>query len=232
MWKFLVLGTLGALGALQAGGAHGGSLSALERRWLSDIEPVLAFARATGYPLTVVVQPQPTPGLTPMGMAVEDGRCTLVLSMRGNPKVADLLDRVEPDLMNATLELMAAHELAHCQRHLDGRFASLPANFTAEQLPQNWSSEKPRACHHSSMVWREEGYSDLVGLAWTRLRHPALYARLHAWLVDLRSNDATRHSDHDTTMWLKLVQNGNVLADPALFANAEAIWARGLADEN
>ena len=30
---------------------------------------------------------------------------------------------------------------------------------------------------------REEGYGDLVGLAWTAERHPQHYDRLHAWLV-------------------------------------------------
>ena len=77
-------------------------------------------------------------------------------------------------------------------------------------------------------VRREEAYGDLVGLAWTRHRHPELYAALHEWLVGERSSAGLRGSDHDTTAWLQLVRDSATLADPALFENVTAVWARGL----
>ena len=206
-------------------------LTALEQRWLKGIAPVVAFARQAKFPLTIVVQPQPTPGLTPLGMAFVKGRCTLVLSMRGNPKAQAMIDRIEPELLAATLELMAAHELGHCERYLEGAFARKPAGFNATKEPPGLGSEEQAAYLSMKTMRREEGYADLIGLAWTRHRHPALYARLHAWLVAERSSDTSRGSEHDTNAWLQLVRDSAVLADPAMFGNATAVWARGLSEE-
>jgi hypothetical protein len=64
-------------------------LTAIERTWLEAAAPVLSYARAQRLPLDIIVQPQPTPGETPLGMAFVDGRCKLVLSMRGNPEDYD-----------------------------------------------------------------------------------------------------------------------------------------------
>ena len=72
------------------------ALNATEMAWLRAAAPVLAFARAEKLPLQVVVQPQDTPGQTPMGMAFIEGRCVLVLSMRGNPEAQATLDRMPP----------------------------------------------------------------------------------------------------------------------------------------
>ena len=223
MWKTLYACLWALLGA---GACQAAELSALEQRWLQGIAPVVAFARLTHFPLDIVVQPQPTPGLTPMGMAFDDGRCTLVLSMRENPLVQELLDQIEPDLFDATLELMAAHELGHCERYLSGQFARLPAGFGAGASGPD-SGEGSQA-QHLQVVQREEGFADIVGLAWTQHRHPELYAALHAWLSAKRGADESRGSAHDTTPWLQLVRDGAVLADPALFVNAAVVWRRGL----
>ena len=218
------------------------NLQPLEQRWLQGIAPVLAFARATGYPLDVIVQPQDTPGHTPLAVAFVGGRCKLVLSMRGNAAAQDTLDAIPPDLLDAALELMAAHELGHCERYLAGAFARPPAGFSAADTaagPPAGSgagagagagadAAARSAAAGSQALRREEGYADLIGLAWIRHRHPQLYPRLHAWLVAERSSDPVLGSAHDTQAWLQLVRDGAELADPAMFRNATRVWALGL----
>lgn len=73
-------------------------------------------------------------------MAYVAGRCKLVLSMRGNPQAGSTLDRIVLPLPDARLELMAAHELGHCRRHLDGVFLATPAGFNA-------APPRHRGCH-------------------------------------------------------------------------------------
>ena len=229
MRQSFLIGVLALLSACMAANANANAnaagLSADEGRWLRGIEPVLAFARASHLPLRVIVQPQPTPGLTPLGMAFEQGRCTLVLSMRGNPLVEALEQRVEPDLLDATLELMAAHELGHCQRHLQGVFGVGPAGFEASR-PGAPELPMPAPDLDIAAVQREEAYADIVGLAWIRQRHAALYNRLHGWLMADRSADEVRDSEHDTTAWLRLLADGDQLSDPSIFVQATRIWAR------
>ena len=78
---------------------------------------------------------------------------------------------------------------------------------------------------------REEGFADLVGLAWTQQRHPQRYARLHAWLVGVRSADRIPGSHHDTLAWVMLARDGAALSGPSIFASAAALWPAGLAAE-
>jgi hypothetical protein len=213
---------------LAAGSTLAAELTELEQRWLTGIWPVVMHARDLRLPLDIVVQPQPTPGLTPLGMAFVDGRCKLVLSMRSNPKAQAMLDRIDPALLDSTLELMAAHELGHCHRHLQASFDALPAGFTAIQPPPTLEPELRAAYLAMKATRREEGFSDLVGLAWTKQRHPALYATLHAWLLAERSRDVIRGSDHDTRAWLHLVHDSVLLTDASIFNGAMAAWERGL----
>lgn len=215
-------------GLLAAGACRAAALTPLEQRWLDGMAPVIALARATKFPLDIIVQPQPTPDLTPLGMAFVDGRCKLVLSMRENPRAQAMLDGIEPELLGAALELMAAHELGHCERYLAGVFDRLPAGFDPAAAPPELDAQQRQAYRSLHAVRREEAYGDLVGLAWTRNRHPELYARLHAWLVAERSSDINRDSDHDTGAWLQLVHDGDELADPSIFTRATQLWTRGL----
>jgi hypothetical protein len=76
---------------------------------------------------------------------------------------------------------------------------------------------------------REEGYGDLVGLAWTQQHHPQQYAKLHAWLVAERSKDLIQGSHHDTLAWVRLAVRGTALAHSSIFAGSAALWAAGLA---
>jgi hypothetical protein len=203
-------------------------LSATEMRWLQGAWPVITHARAAQMPLDIVVQPQPTPGAAPLALAFIDGRCKLVLSMRGNPQAQDTLDRIAPDLLDATLELMAAHELGHCRRYLDGAWFGLPAGFVASLSPA-LGADVRAAWADMQAARREEGYGDLVGLAWTQQHHPQRYARLHAWLVAERSTDRIAGSHHDTLAWVQLARSGFAPTEASMFSTAAAVWAEGLA---
>ena len=225
MWKF-ICGFVVAMLASAAGNAS--DLTPTEARWLKGVWPVVAFAKQAGLALDIVVQPQPAPGAAPLAMAFIGGRCTLVLSMRDNPEAQATLDRVATDLLDATLELMAAHELGHCRRYLDGAWHGTPTGFVTagpEGLAPSWRSV------HAGMraARREEAYADLVGLAWTQQQHPQQYQRLHAWLIAERSADLIPGSHHDTLAWIRLAQHGIAPARPSIFAAAHALWLAGLA---
>ena len=207
-------------------------LTELECRWLAGARPVIAFARAEKLPLDIVVQPQPTPGAAPLALAFVEGRCKLVLSMRGNPEAQATLDRLAPALRNLTLELMAAHELAHCRRYVDGAWTALPAGFAAPGVPRGLPADTQAAYLDMQATRREEGFADLAGLAWIQQRHPQHYATLYAWLVRERSKELIAGSHHDTLAWLKLAQDGAVLAHASIFAAAARLWPAGLADED
>ena len=202
-------------------------LTPTETRWLEGAWPVVSYAKQTGMPLDIVVQPQPSDGLAPLSMAFVDGRCKLVLSMRGNPEAEATLQRLDSkdrETVAATLELMAAHELGHCHRYLVGAWFTLPAGFADRA-----GAFDPHA-NDAAAARREEGYGDLVGLAWTQSRHPALYASLHAWLLNERETDRVPGSPHDTMAWIRLAADGARFgADRPLFQRAQDLWLEGAA---
>lgn len=211
--------------------AHAADLTPLEVRWLQAISPVVSQARqALELPLDIVVQPQDTPGMAPLSLGFVDGRCKLVLSMRGNPEAQRQIDALEPALQGPALELMAAHELGHCRRYLDGAWHGVPAGFVAAKAPDGLGPDLQRAWLDMRSTRREEAYGDLVGLAWTRAHHGAQFAQLHAWLVAERSAELVPGSHHDTLSWLDLARDPAALAGPSIFEAAHRLWVRGLRD--
>ena len=220
-----------ALALLVALPCAASDLTPEERRWLQGASPVLSFAREAGLPLDVFVQRQPAPVAAPLALAFIGGRCKLVLSLRGNPEVAASMARIEPDLLDVTLELMAAHELGHCQRYVDGHWRGLPAGFA---LPPPAVKDPLLRAEREQMraARREEGYADLVGLAWVQQRHPALFPRLHAWLMAERSNGRVPGSHHDTLAWAHLARDGVARESSSIFDAAAALWAAGLAADD
>ena len=207
------------------------ALTPTEMRWLRGAWPVLLYARDSGLAVDIVVQPQPTPDAPPMALAFIDGRCKLVFSMRDNPDVATTAERIAPELFDAALELMAAHELGHCRRYLDGAWHGLPAGFVAS-VPEALAPALRATFEQVEAARREEGYADLVGLAWTRQHHPDLYPRLHAWLLAERSNARVAGRHHDTLAWARLAGPGDTLARGSIFEAAAALWAEGLAADH
>lgn len=220
---------LAAFAALLLGRAAAAELTPLEQRWLQGAWPVVTWAKSTGLPLDVVVQPQPAPDAAPLAMAFVDGRCKLVLSLRGNPQAQSMLDRIGPGLEDGALALMAAHELGHCHRHLDGAWFGVPAGFV-QQAPAGLDDTLRDAWARMQSTRREEAYADLVGLAWIRRHRPQDYTRLHAWLVAERSRDRLPGDHHDTLAWI--TQAGDEpFAGPTVFAAADTLWPRHLAVE-
>ena len=234
MWKTAVVCFAMLVGANTcfAAGSTAVDLTDTETRWLKGAWPVIALARSQAIPLDVVVQPQAAPGIAPIALAYISGRCKLVLSMRGNAEAQATLERIEPDLLAATLELMAAHELGHCRRYLDGAWNGLPAGFVAAALPDEVNPALRLSYSDMKATRREEGYADLVALAWTQQHHPSLYARLHSWLLAERSKDLIPGSHHDTLVWLQLAKDASTLVQSSTFSGSTVLWAAGLALDN
>ena len=208
-------------------------LTQLEQRWIASAVPVLAFARGVQLPIDIVVQPQAGPNDVPLAMGFAGGRCKLVLSLRGNPDAERQLEGVAPEAQGELIEAMAAHEIGHCWRYARGAWHALPAGFvesgeeTADDPALLAASKAMREAR------REEGYADLVALAWTRHSHPAAYARVHAWLAALRHDQPVAHNGHDTRTWVALARDGALFGDARQpFEDAVPLWRKGLLQDN
>lgn len=225
----LLLAALLAATSLTSSLAYAARLTPTETAWLEAAAPVLAFATGQGLPLDIVVQPQDTPGQTPMGMAFLEGRCLLVLSMRANPEAQATLDRVEPGLRGPVVEAIVAHELGHCWRHLHRTWGTLPAGL---KDISGFSRVTPEQADLLKEMWntrREEGFADLVGLAWTLQRHPTRYDEVHAWTVRLRADQPVQTGPHDTRVWVRLAADKTMFKPGvSIFEQAEHVWVAGL----
>ncbi|MGZ5885005.1 MAG: hypothetical protein ACXWJE_11620 [Burkholderiaceae bacterium] len=227
MWKRILFSVL-CLSSLHA--HAGAALTEIENKWLSAGWPVIVYAKGLKLPIDIIVQPQAKPGDVPFAMGFEDGRCKLVLSMRGNPAAETTLADIPPAQLGTVIEAMTAHEVAHCWRYVQGSWHALPAGFVeasesliskSKELLQQW--EEMRATR------REEGFADLVGLAWTLDHHPEQYAQVHAWFEQMRRNQPTPGSYHDTRVWIHLAKDGAAFdANSTPFEQARALWQKGL----
>ncbi|GCL63746.1 hypothetical protein [Pseudaquabacterium pictum] len=215
--------------ARAATGPGADALSPTELTWLRAAAPVLAFARAERLPLHVLVQPQDTPGQTPIGMAFIEGRCVLVLSMRGNPEAQATLDRMPPGLLGPVVEAIAAHELGHCWRHLQQTWGTLPSGLMELSGFSQVTPEQEVLLKDMWRTRREEGFADLVGLAWTLQHHPQHYAAVHAWHVRERAEQAVDTGPHDTRVWIRLAEDPAAFGPGgSVFERVAALWQAGL----
>lgn len=206
-------------------------LSEREARWIRAASPVVTYARNQGLPLDIVVQPQPSPGFAPVALGLVDGRCKLVFSMRDNPEADATEASIPEDLFVPIAEAIAAHEMAHCWRRVVGAWSTVPAGYAdptdlgthaSPDLRARWAAMRETR--------REEGFADLVGLAWTEAQHPARYARVHAWFSQERADPPLPGSHHDTRAWLRLArQPGAFTPGRTPFDQAIGLWADGLA---
>lgn len=204
-------------------------LTALEMRWLKAGAPVLAYAREQRLPLDVVVEPQSRPGDAPLAMGFLEGRCKLVLAMRGNPEGEATLERIEPALLQPVLEAMFAHEVGHCWRYVHGAWHTLPAGFVDSADDGRLDQELARLVRDMRETRREEGFADLVGLAWTHSRHPTHYQRVQAWFEKIRADVPMAGAHHDTLVWLRLARSpGAFDAVGTPFERVGSLWQRGL----
>ena len=254
MFKSLLI----AAAALYCTGAPAAELTAQELAWLRAAAPVLAYARGQQLPIDIVVQPLAGPNDVPMAMGFEGKRCKLVLSMRGRSDDVDaIFDGVAMERRAWMIEAMAAHEVGHCWRWVQGVWHALPAGFTVgagaagetaetiETIETAESNEVAATAEQRLAVLRrelrqtrrEEGFSDLVALAWTARRDAGSdgggdavrYRAVLAWLHAVRSAAPLPGGGHDTLAWLALAR------DPATFARAATpfeavagVWSAGL----
>jgi ADP-ribose pyrophosphatase YjhB (NUDIX family) len=211
--------------------AQASSLTELEIKWLSAGKPVLEYARAIKLPLDIIVQPQQAPGQVPLALGFENGRCKLVFSMRGNDDAETTLKDVPEADHALMIEAMTAHEIGHCWRYANGTWHSLPAGFV-ESGEERGRAELLAASREMRETRREEGFADLVALAWTRRAHPEHYGRVFAWLERMRADPVVPRSHHDTRAWVKLAKDGDVFRQAATpFDAARGPWNEGLVSE-
>lgn len=216
-----------------SGAARADELTRLEMRWLKAGWPVVDYAKEQKLPLDISVQPQARPGDAPLAMAHVDGRCKLVLAMRGNPDAEAALADIEPELLGPVVEAMFAHELAHCWRYVRGVWNTVPAGFVDPSDDLVGHGEQVdklrRDIREMRDTRREEGFADLVGLAWTLSRHPALYERIHAWFTEVRRDHPVDGAHHDTRAWLRLAKDRAAFPPaPNPFEQVLEMWNQGL----
>jgi hypothetical protein len=202
-------------------GAGAADLTAQEVRWLKAAAPVLAYSQTLQLPVDITVQPQARPDDVALAMGFANGRCKLVLSLRGNPDAERELAGIPSAQLDLLIETMAAHELGHCWRYARQNWHALPAGFVAAG-----TATADRATR------REEAYADLVALAWTQWRHPDHYAAVYRWMRTLRDSIPLSGNSHDTRTWLRLAaepQRLGVVAQP--FADVAPLWQEGITQD-
>lgn len=209
--------------------ATGAELTAQETRWLTAAAPVLAYSKKLNLPVDIIVQPTARPGAVPLAMGFDGGRCKLVLTLRGNPDAEAVLAGVPEPARRQLIEAMAAHELGHCWRYAQGAWHSLPAGFVETGAETAADASLLIAAKQIRETRREEGYADLVALAWTQYRNPEEYARVYAWLESVRRNPPVPRGGHDTHAWVQLARDGKRFGDAAQpFEDAAPLWREGL----
>ena len=224
MFKSFCIATLLLFTALLA--RADARLTETESRWIAAGMSVVSYARTVELPVDIVVQPGNQPDASPIAMGIKDGRCKLVLSMRGNPAATALADSIPPTVFDAVVEAVFAHEIGHCWRYVQGEWNAAPSGF-ADSGAANVND--PRHAGAGAVLQesqREEGYADLVGLAWTRRAHPTQYAEVRVWLERYRA-DAAPGEHHDTGAWLRLARETSAFGSAdSLFRQAKLLWER------
>lgn len=231
--SLLAAALLAAASQAVASTANPAELTALEKRWLSAAYPVLDYARSLALPLDIVVQPQAGPNDVALAMGFAEGRCKLVISLRGNPEAEKVLAGVALDEQGLLIEAMAAHEIAHCWRYVQGAWHALPAGFV--EVGEETAADPSLLAASKAMreMRREEGYADLAALAWIRRQHPGDYARVQGWLARVRAVQPVARSGHDTRIWVKRAADGGRFGSAGKpFEDAAALWKEGLVNDD
>jgi hypothetical protein len=232
MFKPLLMAAALCAASQAAVSAHAADLTTLEKRWLAAAYPVLEYARGQQLPIDIVVQPQAGPDDVPLAMGFAEGRCKLVMSLRGNPDAEKVFAGIASDQQEELIEAMAAHEIAHCWRYAQGAWHALPAGFV--EVGEESAADPSLLAASKAMreMRREEGYADLVALAWTRHSHPADYCRVHAWLGKVRAVQPVARSGHDTRVWVTLAADaGRFGGGDKPFEDAAMLWKEGLTSD-
>ena len=228
MFKHILIATTAVISTLlPALATAGADLTEMEIRWLKAASPVLAYAQRIKLPIDIIVQPETRATDVPLAMGFKDGRCKLVLSMRGNPDAEKLLQAVPEAGRGVLMEAMAAHEVGHCWRYAQGSWNALPASFTETMHPFGTALHAESAALRDKR--REEGFADMVALAWTKRFHPDNYEHVYAWLAAVRMDQPGDGGGHDTRAWVRLAKDASVFRQAATpFDDAGLVWRQGL----
>jgi hypothetical protein len=219
----MFIGLAATVAAAQA--VAGDDLTGIEQRWVDAGRPVVSYARRLKLPLDVIVQPEVKPGDAPLAMAYTDGRCKLVLTLRGRTAAETEPQGVPAALQPVLIEAMTAHEIGHCWRYVHGAWHTLPAGFVDTAASRADDDDDARRDMRDAR--REEGFADLVGLAWIHAQYPQHYAAVQAWFEQFRDDRPGEH--HDTRAWLRLVRDGAAFAPAATpFDQVRGLWRQGL----
>jgi len=205
-------------------------LTELETRWLQAGKPVIDYARTQGLPIDIIVQPQDAPGAVPLALGYEGGRCKLVLSLRGNAQADSVLLGVPAAGRGLMIEAMTAHEIGHCRRYAQGDWHALPRGFVEPRSVQR--GQLTPLARELRETRREEGYADLVALAWMHGRHPGQYRDVLAWMRRVRAGGDGAGGSHATQGWLALADGAGAF-DGAVspFEQAQVLWRMGLSGD-
>ncbi|MEG1329720.1 MAG: hypothetical protein RSD99_32745 [Janthinobacterium sp.] len=205
-------------------------LTDLETRWLQAGKPVIEYARTQGLPIDIIVQPQDAPGAVPLALGYAAGRCKLVLSLRGNAMVDTVLQGVPPARDGLMIEAMTAHEIGHCRRYAQGDWHALPRGFV--EPPSMRRGKLTPLAQELRETRREEGYADLVALAWMHGRHPGQHQQVLAWMRGVRASGDVAGGSHDTQAWLALADGDAAFDGTASpFEQAQVLWRMGLSSD-
>lgn len=216
--------SLAALMLCCAGLAHAASGSiaspaASEAQWIEAASRAVDYARARGMPIVLEVQAgNGLPGHTPIGLASENGQCTLVVSARDNPTADKLSAMIEAPLQQLFLDGAAMHEVGHCHRRLQG----YPHN---ERLLPIVAWIAPVRDWFTRRVRTEEAYADMLEAAWLARHHPEHFHAVMEQIVKVRTR--FREPKHDTLPWLYTALHGAAL-EPArdVFALADHLLSK------
>lgn len=208
-------------GAVLLGGAAAAQAAApaTEAQWIAAATRAVEYGRAHGIPISLEIKVgNGLPGHTPIGLASENGFCTLVVSARDNPTADRLTAMIAPDLLELFLDGAAMHELGHCHRRLQG----YPHN---ERLLPIVAWIKPVQDWFNRRIRTEEVYADMTEVAWLARHHPQRYRPLLEQIVKVR----TRFWEprHDTLPWLHNAMAAGPVDGPGdLFALAGTLMVR------
>jgi hypothetical protein len=124
---------------------------------------------------------------------------------------------------------MTAHEVGHCWRYVYGVWHALPAGFVETGELRAGSDDMLAAAKAMREGRREEGFADLVALAWIARHHPDSYGEVYGWLETVRSTPPADGSAHDTRAWVALAREPAAFDKAAtVFDDVAGLWSQGL----
>ena len=181
--------------ALLALNAHA-TEPASEAQWIAAANGAVEFGRAQGLPIELEVEAGPgLSGHTPIGIWSANGRCTLIVSARGNPTAARLSAMIAPEQLDLFLAGAAMHEVGHCHRRLLG----YPHN---EKLLPIVAWITPLRSWFTQRTQTEEVYADMFEVAWLARYHPEQFSSVMNEIVKVRTRFL--EPKHDTLPWLEI----------------------------